>query len=234
MKLLRGHWQLIVITAVVFALWQTPVITPLKILIVFLHEISHGVAAWLTGGEVVSISVSPRQGGLTTTRGGNLFVIFSAGYVGSLLIGVLVFLIALKSKADRGLMAVLGAATLLISAFYIREWFALGFSVGLGILMLASARYLPHSINDLALRVIGLTSMIYVPFDIFSDTIARSGERSDAYMLAERFGGATVIWGGLWLAISLAVIGVCLRYGLGERSNIGFGQVKGDNSLKEL
>jgi hypothetical protein len=65
--------------------------------------------------------------------------------------------------------------------------------------------------------------MIYVPFDIFSDTIARSGIRSDAYMLAERFGGATVMWGGLWLVISLAVIGACLRYGLGERSNIGFG-----------
>ncbi len=234
MKLLRDHWQLIAITAVVFALWQTPVITPLKILIVFLHEISHGVAAWLTGGEVISISVSPRQGGLTTTRGGSLFVIFSAGYVGSLLIGVVVFLIALKSKADRALMAVLGGATLLIAAFYIREWFALGFSIGLGVLMLASARYLPHSINDLVLRVIGLVSMIYVPFDIFSDTIARSGVRSDAYMLAEKFGGATVMWGGLWLVISLIVIGVCLRYGLGERSNIGFGQAKRHNSLKEL
>ena len=83
---------------------------------------------------------------------------------------------------------------------------------------------------DYKLRVIGLTSMTYVPFDIFSDTIARSGERSDAYMLAEKFGGATVMWGGLWLLISLAVIGVCLRYGLGERSNIGFGAA--DGSLK--
>lgn len=224
MNVLRGHWQLLLITVVVFVLWSTPVITPLKILIVFLHEISHAVAAWLTGGEVVSISVSPRQGGLTTTRGGNLFIIFSAGYIGSLLIGVAVFLIALKSKADRALMAALGVTTLLIAAFYIREWFVLGFSVGLGVAMLASARFLPHSINDLALRVIGLTSMIYVPFDIFDDTIARSGMRSDAYMLAERFGGATVMWGGVWLLISLAAIGGCIRYGLGEQSNIGFGQ----------
>ncbi len=220
MKALRGHWQLILITSVVFALWQTPVFTPLKILIVFLHEISHALAVWLTGGEVVSISLSPQQGGLTMARGGNVFIILSAGYVGSLLIGVLVFLIALRSKADSVLMSLLGVITLLIAAFYIREWFGLGFSVGLGVLMLVSARYLPHSINDLALRVIGLTSMIYVPFDIFSDTIARSGERSDAYMLAERFGGATVMWGGMWLLISLAVIGLCLRYGLGKQSNI--------------
>lgn len=223
MNLLRGHSQLILITAVAFVLWQTPLVIPLKILIVFFHEISHAVAAWVTGGAVLSISLSPQQGGMTTTLGGNLFLIMSAGYVGSLLIGVAVFLIALKSKVDHVLMGFLGIATLLIAAFYIREMFALGFSVGLGVLMLASARFLPHSINDLALRVIGLTSMIYVPFDIFSDTITRSGERSDAYMLAEEYGGATVMWGGLWLAISLIVIGACLRFGLGPRSNISFG-----------
>lgn len=223
MNLLRGHWQLILITAVVFLLWQTPVIIPLKILIVFLHEISHALATWITGGDVLSISLSSRQGGLTTASGGNVFVILSAGYVGSLLIGVVVLLIALKSKADHVLMGFLGVATLLITAFYIREWFALGFSVGLGVLMLASARFLPHSINDLALRVIGLTSMVYVPFDIFDDTIARAGVRSDAYLLAEQFGGATVMWGGLWLLISLVVIGMCLRFGLGARSNIAFG-----------
>ncbi len=222
MNLLRGHSQLILITAVVFVLWQTPVIIPLKIQIVFMHEISHALAVWLTGGDLISISLSPQQGGVTSARGGSPFAILSAGYVGSLLIGVAVFLIALKSEADRWLMAFLGVATLLIAAFYIREWFALGFSVGLGVLMLASARFLPHSINDLALRVIGLTSMIYVPFDIFSDTIARSGVRSDAYMLAERVGGTTVMWGGLWLVISLVVIGLCLRFGLGARSNISF------------
>ena len=221
--MLQGHWQLILITTVVFLLWQTSVIIPLKILIVFLHEISHALATWITGGDVLSISLSPRQGGLTTARGGNAFVILSAGYVGSLLIGVVVLLIALKSKADQVLMGFLGVATLLITAFYIREWFALGFSAGLGVLMLASARFLPHSINDLALRVIGLTSMVYVPFDIFDDTIARAGVRSDAYLLAEQFGGATVMWGGLWLVISLVVIGTCLRFGLGARSNISFG-----------
>lgn len=218
----RGHWQLIAITVVIFAVWQTPVVTPLKILIVFFHEVSHALAAWLTGGEVLSISVSPQQGGETVTRGGNLFLISSAGYLGSLLIGLALFLIALRSNADRGLMAVLGLLVLLIAGFYIRDGFALGFCIGLGVLMLGTARFLPHTVNDLALRVIGLTSMIYVPFDIFDDTISRSGERSDAYMLAETFGGTTMIWGAVWLLISVVVIGSCLRYGLGARSNISF------------
>ncbi len=221
MNVLRGHWQLMVITVVVLALWSTPVVVPLKILTVFFHELSHALAAWMTGGSVESISLSPQQGGLTVTRGGNVFLTMSAGYLGSLLIGVLVFLVAVRSHADRVLMGVLGAVLLLVAALFIREWFALAFTVGTGLVMLASARYVPHDVNDLALRVIGLTSMIYVPLDIFSDTIARSGIRSDAFMLAERFGGATVIWGGLWLLIALAVIGVSFTYGLGERSNVG-------------
>lgn len=220
MNWLKGHWQLIALTALVFVLWQTPVMVPLKILVVFLHEVSHGLAAVLTGGKIVAITVSIDQGGLATTQGGNLFLILSAGYVGSLLIGVAILLVALRTNADRALMALLGAATLLITAFYIREAFALGFGLGTGVVMLAMARFLSRDVNDMALRVIGLTSMIYAPYDIFSDTIQRSTLRSDAYMLAEAFGGTTMLWGGLWLVISLMVIGACLRWGLGERSNI--------------
>jgi len=193
---------------------------PLKILVVFLHEVSHGAAAALTGGEVISISLSPEQGGLTTTRGGSLFFILSAGYVGSLLIGVMVLVAALRTHLDRLLMGAFGMATLLITAFYIREVFPLVFGVATGVVMLAIARFLPRDINDLMLRIFGLSSMIYVPLDIFSDTIARSELRSDAYMLAENFFGATMLWGAIWLVISLAVIGLCLRYGLGTQSNI--------------
>lgn len=82
------------------------------------------------------------------------------------------------------------------------------------------ARFLEHSANDMALRVIGLSSLIYVPYDIFDDTIARSTQRSDAYMLAEAFGGTTMIWGGVWLVASVVVILWCLRSILGQSSNI--------------
>ncbi len=220
MKVVRGHWQLMVLTGAVLLLWSTPVIIPLKILIVFFHELSHALAAWITGGSVESIRISPQQGGVTVTRGGNVFLLMSAGYLGSLLIGVLLFLGAVRSHADRIMMAVLGAVMLLIAALYIRDVFALAFITGGGVLMLVVARFLSRDVNDLVLRVVGLASMIYVPMDIFSDTIARSEMRSDAYMLADRFGGATMMWGGLWLLVSLVVIGLCLRYGLGRHSNI--------------
>lgn len=222
MNWVKGHWQLIALTLIVAFLWSWPVMVPLKILVVFFHEISHGIAAVVTGGEIVSISISADQGGEAWTRGGSRFVTLSAGYLGSLLIGIVLLLCALNSKADRALMGVLAAVMLAVAALYIREGFALAFCVVLGVAMLAAAWFLPGDINDLALRVIGLTSIIYVPRDIFSDTIERSFLQSDAYMLGEEFFGTAQFWGGLWILLSIAAIAVCLRYGLGRESNITF------------
>jgi hypothetical protein len=219
---LRGHWQLLVLCALVFALWQTPVVLPLKILTVFLHEMSHALMTLLTGGGVVSLSINPQQGGEVISQGGNRFLTLSAGYFGSLLIGVMLFTIAVRTRWDRVVLGLLGGLILAITLFYVRTVFAFGFGVVTGALMIVVARYLGHGVNDLVLRLIGLTSMISVPYDIFSDTISRSYLRSDARMLAEEFGGPTQVWGGLWLVISLITIALCLRYGLGRDSNVSW------------
>jgi len=219
---IKGHWQLIILTALVFAFWPTPALLPLKILIVFFHEVSHGLAAIFTGGQIEALTLSAAQGGMATTRGGNLFAIYSAGYLGSLLTGVLLFLIARHTRFDRLLMGLLGLAILLLTAFYIRDLFPLAAMTTAGVAMLASARFLGQQVNDLLLSIIGLTSMIYAPYDIFTDTIARTSTQSDAYRLAETYGGTAMFWGVTWLAFSLVVIGLSLRYGLGTHSNIRF------------
>lgn len=222
MQFFKGHWQLILATALVFLLWNTPVVLPLKILTVFLHELAHGLAALLTGGTIVELSLSILQGGHAITRGGSRFVILFSGYLGSLLLGMALLLVAVRTELDRFVLGLLGAIMLLVAALYIRDTFALVFCVLTGLGMVAIARYLSRAINDMVLRVIGLTSLIYVPYDIFSDTIARSELRSDAFMLAEEFGGSAALWGGFWLILSLAAILLCLRYGFGRSSNISF------------
>lgn len=216
----RAHWQITLIALAVFALISTTAFYPLRILIVFFHELSHGIAAILTGGSIESLTLSADEGGRAWTRGGNLFLIFSAGYVGSLLSGVLLFLIALRTQRDRAAVAGLGLILLLIAAFYIRDGFPLIFCLLTGAALLLTARFLPHTVSDLALRITGLASMFYVPQDIISDTITRSELRSDARMLAEHVGGATVIWGAVWLLISVGAIALTLRHGLGPTSNI--------------
>ncbi|UWR80938.1 M50 family metallopeptidase [Phaeobacter inhibens] len=219
-RVITGHWQLICLTLMIVLLWSTPAVLPLRILTVFLHETSHAIVTLATGGEVLNLTIDPYEGGSVTSWGGNRFLTLSAGYTGSLFIGAALFVIALRTDWDRRILALFGALTLFVAALYIRDLFALGFTLVTGAMMLATARYLSHAVNDMTLRIIGISSMIYAPLDIWDDTIARSYLRSDARMMAEDIGGTTIVWGGLWLAISLAVIGVTLRYGLGRSSNI--------------
>ena len=216
----EGHWQLVLLTVVVFLLWQTPVVWPLKILVIFFHEGAHGLAAVLTGGSIEEISVVVEEGGHAVTRGGNLFAILTAGYLGSLLIGLFLLLGSVRTTWDKPLVTLLGLGLAVMAVFYIRDLFPLGFALLTAAVLFGVARYLPVEVNALVLRVIGLTSMIYVPYDIFSDTLARSYLRSDARMLAEAFGGTTMMWGLLWLLISLALIWLGLARGLPARSNL--------------
>lgn len=217
----RGHWQLLLITALLYIFWNTPVAAPVWMLVVFFHEGAHGLAAILTGGIIEELVLDPRQGGSLTSRGGNFFAIASAGYLGSLLIGVVYFALALRTDWDRLLLALCGGISLMIAALYVRDGFSVAFAVVTGLVLIGIAWKLPATISDLVLRIIGLASILYVPYDIFSDTFRQSGG-SDAAMLAAEFGGSERFWGGLWLIISLIWIGLCFRFVLGPDSNLHF------------
>ncbi len=226
MPFLRDHWQLLALLALIFACWSLPVIWPLKMLVVFLHESSHALAALITGGRVEGMTLHYLEGGTTTTRGGWFFGIASAGYIGSLALGVLLFVIAVRTHWDRVAVMALGVLMLIAAALYMREMFALGFTIAVAVVLLVIAKFLPVIVNDLVLRVIGLTSMIYVPYDIFDDTLRRAGGMSDARIIAMEFGGPTVFWGGLWLLIALGVIFATLRWGLTGPSNLSWRQLQ--------
>jgi len=58
--------------------------------------------------------------------------------------------------------------------------------------------------------------MMYAPLDIYSDTISRSHLQSDAYLLADYTGGTTLLWGSLWIIISMTVILYCLKWTLSQ------------------
>lgn len=194
------------IVALLAFTWNAAIWTPLKILVVFFHEGSHALSAILTGGRVLRMEIIPNQGGSVLSIGGSAFMIVTAGYLGSLIIGALLLILASHSRADRWIMGVLALSMALLSVFFVRNLYGLSFGFGGAIAGLISAYYFSDRINDFLLRLIGLTSMIYVPLDIFSDTLARPHLHSDARILADLVGGSTQMWGFLWLAISVPII----------------------------
>lgn len=211
---MKPLFYLLSLTGLIVYFWQSPVLYPFKLLVVFFHESSHAIVTLLTGGSVEEFVINPQQGGHVLSRGGNRFMTLSAGYLGSLLWGVTIYIASVKSFYDKALTAILGMSVLLMTVFMASDAFSWFFGLASGVIMLLFARYLPNKYNDFFLRLLALTNMLYVPLDIYSDTLSRSHLRSDAYMLAEYTGVSTVLWGGLWLLISLIVIFYCLKWSL--------------------
>ena len=202
--------ELVLLIGVVFFFWEGRVFTPLRLLVVFFHEGSHALVAWLTGGQVRELVVNAREGGHVLAVGGNRFLTLNAGYLGSLLWGAAIYGVAATSRLDRIVMGLLAAAVAALTLFFGHGLFSHAFGLGTALAMALAARFFGPAWNDFLLRIIGLTSMIYVPHDIYSDTIARSSLLSDARMLANEYGGATVLWGAAWFAVSIVIILGCL------------------------
>jgi hypothetical protein len=198
---------------VLWFLWDTHIVYPLKVFVVFLHEASHGLAAVATGGSVERIVLDPNQGGAAYTIGGNAFLTLSAGYLGSLLWGALFILLGFSRWArPRWVIGTLGIVVLGITVFLVRSFFGLGFGLLFGAALLVVARYLSQSTNRIVLLVLGLTSCLYAILDIKSDVLDRPQLQSDAAMLAEMTGIPTPVWGFLWIALALLVAAWLLRW----------------------
>lgn len=190
--------------AALWLLWPTPFAWPLKVFVVFLHELSHALAAVATGGSVEAITLDWREGGSTWTYGGNAFFMLSAGYLGSLLWGLALIAIARsRPKWAPGALQALGMLTVLVTLVYLRNGFGIAFGIVFGAVLFAAGRRLKRDHAVIVLTALGLTSALYALLDIRSDIIQRPGVESDAHMLAELTGIPTLFWGFLWAGIAL-------------------------------
>ena len=188
--------------------WWSPVVYPLKVFVVFLHEISHGLASIATGGSIQQITLDPRLGGLCVCPGGNAFLTLSAGYLGSLAWGG-VMLEASRWAGRRAdwIVRTLGLLVAVLTVLYVRGIFGIDFGLLFGVGLIFVALRLSAQMNRTLLTVLGLTSCLYAVLDIKGDVLDRPELPSDAYLLAEATGVPTVGWGVLWIVTALSVSG---------------------------
>ena len=204
-SLFKRYIALVLIFIGIVFLWDTLFVYPLKIFVVFMHEVSHGLAAIVTGGRIVEIQVNPQQGGHALTQGGSRFWTLTAGYLGSLLWGGLILLLAARTQLDKVVSVLIGFGMVVISIRFGESRFTTLFGIGFGVVLLAVGFFLPEVVNDWILRIIGVTSCLYAILDIKSDVLDRSHLRSDARMLSEVTGFPTVFWGVLWILIAIGL-----------------------------
>jgi len=188
--------------------WRHPLLLPLRMFVVALHEAGHAVTAILTGGTVLSISVGANEGGRTVTEGGSRFLILNGGYLGSLLMGMALLASTRTPSRGRLVAGMLGMAMLGMGVAWV-PFISLGFlliltvSLGLGYLAWKG----PSAGASAAVRVLGVFSVLYALFDIRDDVLLAQGEgMSDAAMLAQVTGLPALLWGVAWLAMGMGLL----------------------------
>jgi hypothetical protein len=205
---------MLVFFVALWLLWNTAAVAPVKLFVVFLHEISHGIMAVATGGRIERIVIDANQGGACYCGGGSTFLTLSAGYLGSLAWGLVFLGLARFEAQARWTMAAVGVATGVVTLLYMRNLFGFAFGLGFAAALVLAARQLPALWNARILTALGLTSALYAILDIKSDILDRPGLESDAHMLADLTGVPTVVWGFLWIGLAGGVVALVARRAL--------------------
>lgn len=108
------------VLAVIF--WQVPglafVTYPLRLFVTLIHELAHGIAALLTGGEFVELRVMARGAGVAYTRGGTPALIIPAGYLGTALFGAALLWLTHRTGSPRRVAIALGLALLALTLLH--------------------------------------------------------------------------------------------------------------------
>lgn len=137
-------------------------------LVIAFHEFGHAIMAVITGGRVKSISLDPREGGVTHMTGGVQAFTLPAGYLGSSLIGALLIFCGFNIVASKVASIVLGVCFLLTLWWSRRDWLTIC-TVLLAVGLLVACWFIAKAA---ALRYvvlfIGVMSSLYSVWDIVS------------------------------------------------------------------
>lgn len=171
------------------------ILYPIVLLVTFLHEFGHGLGAILTGGSVDGLIINKDGSGVCTTLGGNPGITLMGGYIGSAILGNIIFYIGAKMPAfHRITLALLGGLMLFVGIFWYQN-------VGTTAMLLVYAALLYFIATRAnwpgeALMFFGIASVLYIIEDF------KTGPKSDLANYAERVGYfSSDVWKYVWLGI---------------------------------
>lgn len=199
---------------VTFVFWDTWLTYPVQLLVVFVHECGHALAAILTGGEVRSLVIRSNLSGEARTAGGIPFVILQAGYLASALFGAALMVAAAQPRSARNTLLVLAVALAACGVAFSPGGVnvTLLFSLLVATLFAAAARSAPEPAVRWGLVYLAAVSALYALIDIREDLLQwNAGGVSDATLLASRTGIPAIVWGVLWAVIAIAMMAAAAR-----------------------
>jgi hypothetical protein len=214
--------------------WYLPIaayiLYPLQLFATFIHESSHALAAFITGNQVMSLSVSPDASGVVWSQSSGLSSLFisSAGYLGATAFGTLLLVwirFGYSSRLALYVSAGLVGIMTIVFGFLAPFWNLLAnvsfgsvlFTVFAGALLTAGiaavARFAPLKWANFALAFLAVQCLLNAFFslkDLFLISAATT-QASDAANMAAATGIPALLWVLIWIVISLVMISLGLR-----------------------
>ncbi|WP_143872402.1 M50 family metallopeptidase [Catenovulum sediminis] len=173
---------------------------PIKWFETYFHELSHGLAAILTGGEIVNLKIRLNGSGECITRGGMAFIISFAGYSGAACFGLLFSKIYLSCKKNLVTLASLLVfiSLILVTILYVRDLITFAICTFILILIYCSMRYLKLKQKNM----LGLFIAMSIIFNaIKSPLYLFDGQhRGDGARLADMTFIPEFIWIAIWFS----------------------------------
>jgi len=182
------------------------ILTPIMLLVTYLHELGHAVGVWITGGEVVEIIINPNGSGLTKSIGGSRAITLMGGYIGSAIFGNILFLIGARfKKLVKPTLILLALSMSAIGFLVYSSMFTTGFLVAFSLFILFVIW--KTSWGREILMFLGLASISYIIQDF------NVGPSSDLTAYAEVMKVLPAnVWMYIWLGIALLLTFYNLRY----------------------
>mmetsp|Transcript_51991 Transcript_51991/g.110471 ORF Transcript_51991/g.110471 Transcript_51991/m.110471 type:complete len:336 (+) Transcript_51991:94-1101(+) len=222
-KFLKRDKQLLRAIVAMVLLMNIPklsyVLYPFKIFSTWIHELSHGAAAILTGGGIQKILIYPDTSGLawTYTDGSNFRrgFVASAGYTGTAVLGMFLLLFRRTHRGPTIGTIAISVMILVSCMLYVRNTFALVFLPIMALILIICAwklkvKYLGYLYSFLAATC--SFNAIDNIHELFGPVGYVNGQEatSDAHTVAEYWGGDYKTWATLWFTFA----SVCSAIGL--------------------
>ncbi len=187
---------------------------PFQVYGTFVHELSHGLAAILTGGAFRRFAVHPDLSGTATAAGGVSWIVTSAGYLGSAMFGALLTFLSASRVPARVVLLWLGLALGVLSLVFARNVFGIVSGLVLAALLMLAGRRLRESWADALLLFLAVQMMLDAldsVFDLMFLSALRAAPRTDAQIMADATGIPALVWAALWTGVSLVILLSSLR-----------------------
>jgi hypothetical protein len=225
---------LLIIAIITISLWQVPggnyILYPFTILGTWFHEMGHGLAAIMMGGNFHRLEIYSNGSGLAYHSGtlflGNIgrAIVAMGGPLGPTFAGALLILSSARENTTRIALYVFGAMMIISAVVWVRSWFGVAMILFFGALTLFVAIKAGRRTRRWYVQLLGVQAIvsIYLSMDyLFSDgaNVRNSQYLSDTAVISQNLFLPYWFWALLILAVSVFVIYKSIRYAGRQRKS---------------